>query len=185
MFAIEPGWAVVDRYFLIIFTLGLLVWLLIAFSLKIKRKTFIITLVLGAVLLPIYLFISVFIVYKTISVDEPNPFAYLDGESGGAHYTVTFLDWPYWFPARLQRTHLENIQPSRLIKFSQNKQYLRIRGADQTTVLEAFGEPSAKRANGMLEVWEYHPWREHSDWIMPVYLKGGTLWSVGSPNELQ
>lgn len=184
MFAIEPGRAVLDKYFFTLFAVGLLIWLLIVFYLKVERIKILISAILVIFLLPLFFVISLGTAYKPIKIDEPNPFAYLDGESGTAFYTVSFLDWPFWFPNKLEQRHLNNMQPSRLIKFSQNEQYLHIRGASETIVIEAFGEPTREYTEDERVVWEYHPWQEHPDWIMPVYLKDGLLWSVGSPSAL-
>jgi len=185
-FAIEPGYAIFDKDYLIIMAVGFVVWLALAvnvYNSSIKKHAIIwiasVLSVLTIVISPIFL---IGIIFKDIKVEETeNPFEYLDGGTGTAIYRTSFLDWPYWMPNKLKKQHLKLIQPDRLIKYSQNEQYLRIRGIEESLIIEAFGEPDNQYTEGDYEIWEYHPWKEHRKWIMPVYLKDGTLWSIGDP----
>ena len=47
-------------------------------------------------------------------------------------------------------------------------------------IKSAFGEPSKLiKMEGNLEKWIYHPWTNHPDWEMPVYVKNNKLLKIG------
>ncbi|MDO8499501.1 MAG: hypothetical protein Q7S66_02465 [bacterium] len=47
-------------------------------------------------------------------------------------------------------------------------------------IVTAFGEPvKIIQVNENLEKWIYHPWTNHLDWEMPVYVQNGALLKIG------
>jgi hypothetical protein len=138
----------------------------------------------AAVTVAVATLVSPSLAYREISFpNPPNPFADLDGESGSHGGTFSLFDAPYWRPQAYERRHLAGVRGDRLIKFSQHERSLRIRGAGERQILEAFGAPTAQRNVGQFHVWEYRPWTGHPDWIMPVYVRDGALWSVGDETK--
>ncbi len=55
-----------------------------------------------------------------------------------------------------------------------------LQGWSRERVLYAFGSPSKiTPMGGGLEKWVYHPWTNHPDWEMPVYLQDDVLLKIG------
>lgn len=55
-----------------------------------------------------------------------------------------------------------------------------LQGWTDDHILYAFGEPSKiVKVGGDLEKWIYHPWTNHPDWEMPVYVQNGALLRIG------
>ncbi|HLD30740.1 MAG TPA: hypothetical protein VJB41_00870 [Patescibacteria group bacterium] len=177
--AVAPGMAsLFDMTYLIILALGAFVYFI--FVKKYYPKYAFKLVMTSIVVIIISSIISPLTVFRYISFKHPpNPFAYLDGESGSTFARAGILDWRYWAPWIYKKEFLDNIPKARLIKFSQHGQAIRLRGIDQNKIIEAFGQPANITEKAEFEIWEYHPWDEHPSWIMPVYLKDGVLWNIG------
>lgn len=176
--AVVPGYALLDSSYLAILVLGEAVFAAALWYRRTAHRARLyavaaITVVVATVLSPAIAFRQI------VFIEPPNPFAYLDGESGSLGGTVNLFDWRYWNSERYERELLAAVPNNRLIKFSQDDQSLRLRGIDAAKCTEAFGTPSRTHSTGELEVWEYYPWTEHPDWTMPVYMKDGKLWRIG------
>jgi len=176
--AVVPGWALFDIYYLIIISLGASVYSF--FVKKYYPKCALKLIIISIVIIIVSSMVSPWTAFRHINFKHPpNPFAYLDGESGSTSATATIFDWRYWAPWIYKKEYLDNIPKARLIKFSQNEQAIHLRGIDQNKIIEAFGQPANITEKAEFEIWEYHPWDEHPGWIMPVYLKDGVLWNIG------
>jgi hypothetical protein len=55
-----------------------------------------------------------------------------------------------------------------------------LHGWNKEKILLAFGEPiKLVELEENLEKWIYHPWTNHPDWEMPVYVQNGVLLKIG------
>ncbi len=55
-----------------------------------------------------------------------------------------------------------------------------LQGWSNEKIKTAFGEPAKIiTIDESLEKWIYHPWTNHPDWEMPVYVQHGTLLKIG------
>lgn len=117
---------------------------------------------------------------------DDNPLLY-GGEHIEREAIVFFFEKPYWMRAANAKAYLTRLynqkeKNSRLIKFSDPKSLQEIIGIDERTVIAAFGEPMRKTVQDAYDVWIYHPWEDHPDWQMKVFLRDSHLVSIGEPS---
>jgi hypothetical protein len=180
--AVIPGYALIDRSYLIMVVIAAGIYGTVVHLRRLRRPLALA--IVSMMTIVVATLASPNIAYREISFPQPpNPFAELDGGSGYVSAHPSIFNWRYWNPGRYEREYVANVPNARLIKFSQSQQYLRLRGLEASMIVEAFGKPSDSHRDGAYEVWVYHPWSDHRDWTMPVYLMGGRLWSVGTPRD--
>lgn len=88
----------------------------------------------------------------------------------------------YWFKSaqeeyRLKRLkHMQTARQGSLIGHVGTD----LQGWSIEKIKTAFGEPAKIiKVDESLEKWIYHPWTNHPDWDMPVYVQNGTLLKIG------
>jgi hypothetical protein len=110
----------------------------------------------------------------------PDPFEPSTTITSGRPFGIWHKE--YWFKSAREEyrlKHLINIQTIRqgnLIKYVG----IALQGWSYEQIKTTFGEPAKIiKMEKNLEKWIYHPWTNHPDWEMPVYVENEKLLKIG------
>ncbi|MFC1787874.1 hypothetical protein ACFLZY_01495 [Patescibacteria group bacterium] len=110
----------------------------------------------------------------------PDPFYNGTTITGGG----TFLIWEkeFWSESAREEHRLNYIKHMQTARQGSLIGHVgtNLQGWSEEKIRTAFGEPAKiDRLTDGLEIWIYHPWTNHPDWEMPVYVKNGVLLRIG------
>lgn len=180
-FRVKEGYSIKEPFvFFCLIGFVLLFWLLYNKKFNIKIVTILILL----------FFVSTFFIinppYKrNVSIDlGVDPFSRNTRITAGM--SVYIWEKEFWMSQEQLNTTLgeelnKNIRKDRILN---NAGKLDVVGWTEEELVHAFGEPkSINKISESGEVWYYSAWKEHSDWMMPLYMENGRLKLIGDKKE--
>ena len=101
-----------------------------------------------------------------------------------SHKRVPFWNIDFWITDKMYSEKYRDGQITKMQKSRQGSLIghigIDLQGWTDEKIVTAFGEPAKIiEVNENLKKWIYHPWTNHLDWEMPVYVQNGTLLKIG------
>ena len=110
----------------------------------------------------------------------PDPFS--PGTTITSHTNFAIWQKEYWLKSAQEEyrqdhfAHMQTTRQGSLIGHVGTD----LQGWSDEKIKTAFGEPAKIiKVDESLEKWIYHPWTNHPNWEMPVYVQNGTLLKIG------
>jgi len=168
-----------------IISLNLIYFLWLAITKRIGRILSILYIPIAFILLVIF-FIAIpnqFWLIKTVKLDMgPDPFYIDQSATIGANYKFGIWEKGYWSEAAREEVRLERLNQMQTARQGSLIGHIGsdLQGWSTERIRFAFGEPAKIiKEDENLEKWIYHPWTNHPDWEMPVYVQDGLLLKIG------
>ena len=157
------------------------------FYLRLKKRTK--TLMVFASLPTIVVCLILFVSYRFITMGKartlnlgPDPFA--PSTNITSYRRIPFWSIDFWITDKMFSEKYRDEQIAKMQKTRQGSLIGHIgtdlQGWTEEKIVTAFGEPTKIiEVNKNLKKWIYHPWTNHLDWEMPVYIQNGVLLKIG------
>jgi|GEM_PF-1320956 len=157
------------------------------FYLRLKKRAK--TIMVFASLPTMVVYLILFVSYQFITMGRaralnlgPDPF--VPSSNITSHRRVPFWSIDFWITDKM---YSEKYREDKIAKMQKTRQGSLIghigtdlQGWTDEKIVTAFGKPAKTiQVDESLEKWIYHPWTNHPDWEMPVYVQNGVLLKIG------